>query len=243
MEHAITYVGLDVHKDTIAVAIAETGRRGEVREHGKIANTPTALKGLVSRLTRSGAALQFCYEAGPCGYRIQRQLTAAGHGCVVVAPSLIPRKPGDRIKTDRRDATNLAKLHRAGELTPVWVPDPAHEAVRDLLRARLAAVRGLYRFGRAAGLLRNDPAALLDTPRLPRRLPRALSRPDATALVESPRDDGPRAWRDRAMLELLYGSGLRASEVAASATGSGSCRSETPPAVPSSCTWIVPAHA
>jgi transposase len=143
MEHAITYVGLDVHKDTIAVAIAETGRRGEVREHGKIANTPTALRGLVSRLTRSGAALQFCYEAGPCGYRIQRQLTAAGHGCVVVAPSLIPRKPGDRIKTDRRDATNLAKLHRAGELTPVWVPDPAHEAVRDLLRARLAAVRGL----------------------------------------------------------------------------------------------------
>ena len=143
MEHAITYVGLDVHKDTIAVAIAETGRRGEVREHGKIANTPTALKGLVSRLTRSGAALQLCYEAGPCGYRIQRQLTAAGHGCVVVAPSLIPRKPGDRIKTDRRDATNLAKLHRAGELTPVWVPDPAHEAVRDLLRARLAAVHGL----------------------------------------------------------------------------------------------------
>jgi transposase len=143
MEHAITYVGLDVHKDTIAVAIAETGRLGEVREHGKIANTPTALKALVSRLTRSGATLQFCYEAGPCGYRIQRQLTAAGHRCVVVAPSLIPRKPGDRIKTDRRDATNLAKLHRAGELTPVWVPDPAHEAIRDLLRARLAAVRGL----------------------------------------------------------------------------------------------------
>src|SRR5215204_3234553 len=97
-------------------------QRREVREHGKIANTPTALKGLVSRLTRSGATLQFCYEAGPCGYRIQQQLTAAGHGCVVVAPSLIPRKPGDRIKTDRRDATNLAKLHRAGELTPVWVP-------------------------------------------------------------------------------------------------------------------------
>jgi integrase/recombinase XerD len=83
---------------------------------------------------------------------------------------------------------------------------------RTLARG-LAAVRGLYRFGRAAGILRNDPAALLDTPRLPRRLPRALSRPDATALVESPGDDGPRAWRDRAMLELLYGSGLRASEL------------------------------
>ena len=79
----------------------------------------------------------FCYEAGPCGYVIQRQLAAAGHDCVVVAPSLIPRKPGDRIKTDRRDAINLAKLHRAGELTAVWVPDLAHEAMRDLSRARL----------------------------------------------------------------------------------------------------------
>src|SRR3954454_13746111 len=114
------------------------GLRSRVRRSGPAAMT--ALKGLVSRLTRSGAALQFCYEAGPCGYRIQRQLTAASHGCVVVAPSLIPRKPGDRIKTDRRDAINLAKLHRARELTPVWTPDPAHEAVRDLLRARLAAV-------------------------------------------------------------------------------------------------------
>ena len=77
------------------------------------------------------------------GYGIQRQLTLAGHGCVVVAPSLIPRKPGDRIKTDRRDAVNLAKLHRAGELTPVWVPGPQHEAMRDLVRARQAAVRAL----------------------------------------------------------------------------------------------------
>ena len=125
MEHAITYVGLDVHKDTIAVEIAETGRRGDMREHGKIANTLTALKGLVSRLTRSGATLQFCYEAGPCGYRIQRQLTAAGHGCVVVAPSLIPRKPGDRIKTDRRDATNLAKLVRLAG--PRRQAPPPHE--------------------------------------------------------------------------------------------------------------------
>src|SRR5689334_5846744 len=101
------------------------------------------MKALATKLSRVGNALRFCYEAGPCGYGIQRQLTLAGHDCVVVAPSLIPRKPGDRIKTDRRDAINLAKLHRAGELTPVWVPDAAHEAIRDLVRARLAAVRVL----------------------------------------------------------------------------------------------------
>jgi transposase len=143
LDKSITYVGLDVHKDTIAVALAEGDRRGEVREHGKIANTPAALKALAAKLSRGGSELRFCYEAGPCGYGIQRQLTEARHGCVVVAPSLIPRKPGDRIKTDRRDAINLAKLHRAGELTPVWVPDQAHEAIRDLVRARLAAVRSL----------------------------------------------------------------------------------------------------
>jgi transposase len=89
--------------------------------------------------------LRFGYEAGPCGYGIQRQLSAHGHECIVVAPSLIPKRPGDRIKTDRRDACNLAKLHRAGELTTVWVPDPGHEAMRDLMRARLDAVRALRR--------------------------------------------------------------------------------------------------
>jgi transposase len=104
---------------------------------------PAALTALAAKLARGERELRFCYEAGPCGYGIQRQLTAAGHGCVVVAPSLIPRKPGDRIKTDRRDAINLAKLHRAGELIPVWVPDRRHEAIRDLVRARLAAVRAL----------------------------------------------------------------------------------------------------
>ena len=143
LDKAITYVGLDVHKDTIAVALAEAGVRGDVREYGKIANTPTALKALATKLSRGGRQLLFCYEAGPCGYGIQRQLSHSGHDCVVVAPSLIPRKPGDRIKTDRRDAISLAKLHRAGELTAVWVPDPAHEAIRDLVRARLAAVRSL----------------------------------------------------------------------------------------------------
>jgi len=143
MEHSITYVGLDVHKATIAVALAEAGKRNEVREYGKIANTSAALKTLAARLARGGGTLRFCYEAGPCGYGVQRQLTAAGHDCVVVAPSLIPRKPGERIKTDRRDAINLARLHRAGELTPVWVPDRAHEAIRDLVWARQAAVRTL----------------------------------------------------------------------------------------------------
>ena len=143
MDKAITYVGLDVHKDTIAVALAEAGVRGDVREYGKVANTPAAVKALAAKLSRTGSELRFCYEAGPCGYGIQRQLTLAGHECVVVAPSLIPRKPGDRIKTDRRDAINLAKLHRAGELTAVWIPDQAHEAIRDLVRARLAAVRSL----------------------------------------------------------------------------------------------------
>ena len=143
MAKLITYVGLDVHKDTIAVALAEAGLRGEVREHGKIPNTPAALKALTVKLATARRELRFCYEAGPCGYGIQRQLTEAGHECAVVAPSLIPRKPGERIKTDRRDAINLAKLHRAGELTAVWVPDQAHEAIRDLVRARQAAVRTL----------------------------------------------------------------------------------------------------
>lgn len=143
MEKRITYIGLDVHKDTIAVALAGAGKRGEVREYGKIANTATALQSLVSKLARGGHQLQFCYEAGPCGYGIHRQLNAAGQECVVVAPSLIPRKPGERIKTDRRDAVKLARSHRAGELTPVWVPDQAHEAMRDLVRTRTAAVRAL----------------------------------------------------------------------------------------------------
>jgi len=138
-----TYIGLDVHKETIAVALAEAGKRSEVREYGKIANTPTAVKMLVAKLARNGHELRFCYEAGPCGYGIHRLLTASEHDCIVVAPSLIPRRPGERIKTDRRDAINLAKLHRAGELTPVWVPDEAHEAIRDLVRARQAAVRTL----------------------------------------------------------------------------------------------------
>src|SRR5215470_2574241 len=145
MGDRITYVGLDVHKDGIVVAVAEDGLRGEVRDYGRIANTPAALQRLVGMLGKEGVELRFCYEAGPCGYGIQRQLSAGGHDCVVVAPSLIPKRAGDRVKTDRRDAAGLARLHRAGELTAVWVPDAGHEAMRDLVRARLDAVHALRR--------------------------------------------------------------------------------------------------
>ena len=145
MADRITYVGLDVHKEGIVVAVAAGGLRGEVREYGRIANTSTALDRLLRKLGGDGVSLRFCYEAGPCGYGIQRQVSATGHECVVVAPSLIPRRAGDRIKTNRRDAASLARLHRAGELTAVWVPDARHEAMRDMARARLDAVHSLRR--------------------------------------------------------------------------------------------------
>lgn len=134
MDKDSTYVGLDVHKDTIAVAVAD-GRGGEVRSLGMIPNTPEAVQKLVRRL---GPAKRLAcgYEAGPCGYVLHRHLTRLGARCVVVAPSLVPTKPGDRVKTDRRDATKLARLLRSGELTPIWVPDEEHEALRDLTRAR-----------------------------------------------------------------------------------------------------------
>ena len=137
----ITFVGLDVHKATVCVAVAESGRDGEVRQVGVFENRPDVLNKMVARLGKNGRRLSFCFEAGPCGYGLQRLLTGAGHECVVIAPSLIPIKAGDRVKTDRRDALMLAKLHRAGELTAIWVPDHAHEAMRDLVRARATAVR------------------------------------------------------------------------------------------------------
>jgi transposase len=145
VQDRITYVGLDVHKDGIVVAVAEGGLRSEVREYGRIANTATALDRLMRKLGDGGVRLRFCYEAGPCGYGIQRHVSTHGHECVVVAPSLIPKRAGDRVKTDRRDAASLARLHRAGELTAVWVPDPGHEAMRDLVRARLDAAHALRR--------------------------------------------------------------------------------------------------
>ena len=143
MNEFTKFVGMDVHKATIAVAVADAGS-GEVRYLGEIANTAEAIAKLVRQLRKGIARLSFCYEAGPCGYGIHRQLTELGWDCQVVAPSLIPRKAGDRVKTDRRDSVMLARLHRAGELTAVWVPDDAQEALRDLTRSR-ADMKNLLR--------------------------------------------------------------------------------------------------
>lgn len=133
-----SFIGLDVHKETISVSIAEDGRDGAVRFIGVIPNTPDEVAKMAKRLSRHGE-LDFCYEVGGCGYGIYRQLTALEYKCTVAATSMIPRKPGERIKTDRRDSQKLAILHRSGDLTPVWVPDPTHEALRDLVRARVDA--------------------------------------------------------------------------------------------------------
>src|SRR5438105_3713307 len=139
------FVGIDASKLHNAVAIAEGGRTGDVRFLGEIENSGTATAKLARKLAVKHRRLTFCYEAGPTGYELYRQIKGLGHECIVVAPSLIPRKPGDRVKTNRRDAISLAKQLRAGDLTAVWVPDPRHEAMRDLTRARQAAVEDLRR--------------------------------------------------------------------------------------------------
>jgi transposase len=132
----VRFVGLDVHAETIAVAVAETG--GEVRALGVIPNRLESVRKLIQKLGPV-QHLRACYEAGPTGYVLYWQLTKLGVACAVIAPSLVPSKPGERVKTDRRDAEKLARCYRAGELTPVWVPDADHEALRDLVRAREAA--------------------------------------------------------------------------------------------------------
>lgn len=150
------YVGLDVHKNTIAVAVAWPGR-GAPEYVGEIKNDRKSLKRLIKRLSPDGEVLSFCYEAGPCGYGLYRELAESGHDCEVVAPGLVPRKPGERVKTDRRDALKLSHQHRSGELTAVWVPGPEQEAVRDLTRAR-EDLKGIERKARqrlAAFLLRH----------------------------------------------------------------------------------------
>ena len=143
MDKRITFVGLDVHKDSISIALADAGRDEDVRYYGKIGGDIESLLKAVRKLQSSGATLRFVYEAGPCGYEIYRSLTKQGFDCVVIAPSLIPKKSGDRIKNDRRDALGLARLHRAGELKAVYVPTEEDEAMRDLTRTREDAVKAL----------------------------------------------------------------------------------------------------
>lgn len=132
----VKFIGLDVHKKTIAVAIADEGRDGEVRRYGIISNTFDAVGKVIRKLISDGSELRFAYEAGPTGYGLYRYLNGNGFDCIVVAPSLIPKRSGSRIKNDRRDAEMLARLFRAGELTAIYVPDPKDEAMRDLTRAR-----------------------------------------------------------------------------------------------------------
>ena len=137
------YVGLDVHKESIAVAVADAGSREEPRFLGKVDHLTGKLKRMLSRLKAEPHEISIAYEAGGCGFGLQRWLSQQGYPCEVIAPSRIPRGTGDRIKTDRRDALLLARLHRAGELVSVHVPDPEDEAVRDLMRLRDDARRAL----------------------------------------------------------------------------------------------------
>jgi transposase len=135
---------MDVHKKTITIAIIDKGRNQQPRIYGAIANELEALDKFCRKMVSTSRQLHFVYEAGPCGYGIYRHLTQKGFDCMVAAPSMIPKKSGDRIKNDRRDAAVLARLHRAGELTAVYVPDAQDEAMRDLTRARedaMAAAR------------------------------------------------------------------------------------------------------
>jgi transposase len=149
MSKSTVFVGMDVHAETIAVAVAEG--RAEVRSLGTIANRPEAVRRLLGKLGKP-AKLKVCYEAGPTGYALYWELTRLGIHCEVIAPSLVPTKAGERIKTDRRDAEKLARSYRSGDLTAVWVPDAQHEALRDLVRARETAkqdqLRTKHRLGK-----------------------------------------------------------------------------------------------
>lgn len=144
--HRVLFIGLDVHNDTIAVSLAPSDST-EVRRYGIIGGQHDDVLRLLKKLTAAhpGVGLKCCYEAGPRGYPLCRFIRQHGADCIIVAPSKVPRQPGDRVKTDRRDADQLARLFRAGELTGIYVPDPRDEAVRDLIRARYQAQKQQHR--------------------------------------------------------------------------------------------------
>jgi transposase len=157
-ESSTLYVGMDVHKESIAVAYIAKNHDAEVIYLGSIGTRHGDIDHLIRKLQSKAKHLVFVYEAGPCGYWLYRYLTKKGYACWVVAPSLIPKKAGDRVKTDRRDAVQLARLMRSGDLTPVYVPTVDDEAIRDLTRAREDALRDLKaaKFRLKAFLLRQD---------------------------------------------------------------------------------------
>ena len=159
-KHSILFIGLDTHKEFNEVAYIEEHRGAQPVHLGRISSSKVAVQKLVRQFESKypGATLHFVYEAGPCGYWIYRLITSLGHCCYVVAPSLIPKKPGEKIKTDKRDALKLAKLLKSEDLTPIYVPEPEDEAVRDLSRAREVAMKDLKdaKYQLKALLLRNN---------------------------------------------------------------------------------------
>ena len=159
-KHNILFIGLDTHKVATEVAYIEDQRGAKAIHLGRILSNKQSIKKLVRQMESKypHATLHFVYEAGPCGYWIYRYITSLNHCCYVIAPSLIPKKPGDKIKTDKRDALKLAKLLKSEDLTPIYVPEPEDEAVRDLSRLRQTAMEDLKdaKYQLKAFLLRNN---------------------------------------------------------------------------------------